>query len=174
MVVYYTTNEIYGSVNYDAAEMAFQILISMVYQNHTPSRSDRMAYVKLPNGSFVYVSGNYQYSNEHGLYYNNQREETELVNSIVDQKLNEYSRQAEVQLEQAIKNAVEEYGSLVWERLLQEVMRVLESDIVSEVHIGFEGCKDIFYGKQAQTYISDKIIKATKAELGKIKGISVL
>ena len=133
-----------------------------------------MAYVKLPNSSFAYVSGNYQYSNEHGFYYNNQREETELINQIVDSKLQEYSRQAELQLEESIKNAVEEYGSLVWERLLQEVMRVLESDIVSEVHIGFEGCKDIFYGKQAQTYISDKIIKATKAELGKIKGISVL
>ena len=56
-----------------------------------------------------------------------------------------------------IKKAVEEYGALVWERLLQEVMRVLETDIVSEVQIGIDGCKDIFYGKQAQRYISDKI-----------------
>jgi hypothetical protein len=88
-------------------------------------------------------------------------------------KLREYSKQAEQQLEQAIKKAVEEYGSLVWERLLQEVMRVLETDIVSEVQIGIDGCKDIFYGKQAQRYISDKIIKATRAELGKIKGTTI-
>lgn len=133
-----------------------------------------MAYIQMPNGSFAYVSGKYQYSNEHGFIYNNQREETELINQIIDEKLNEYSRQAEQQLEEAIKNAIEEYGSLVWERLLQEVMRVLETDIISEVNIGFDGCRDIFHGKQAQKYISDKIIKATKAELGKIKGISVL
>jgi hypothetical protein len=79
-----------------------------------------------------------------------------------------------VQLEQAIKKAVEEYGALVWQRLLQEVMRVLETDIVSEVQIGIDGCKDIFYGKQAQRYISDQILKATTAELSKIKGVSIL
>lgn len=133
-----------------------------------------MAWVQMPNGSFGYFSGKYQYSKEHGIQYNNQREETELINQIVDEKLQEYSKQAEQQLEQAIKQAVEEYGSIVWERLLSEVMRVLETDIISEVRIGVDGCKDIFYGKQAQSYISDKIIKATKAELAKIKGVSVL
>lgn len=133
-----------------------------------------MAYVQMPNGSFAYVSGNYSYSKDHGFYYNNQREETELINRIVDEKLQEYSRQAEQQLEKSIKQSVEEYGSIVWERLLSEVMRVLETDIISEVRIGVDGCKDIFYGKQAQSYISDKIIKATKAELAKIKGVSVL
>ena len=132
-----------------------------------------MGFVQMPNGEWHYYNGAYQYSKEHGVYYNNQREETDLVNSIVDQKLNEYSRQAEVQLEQAIKKAVEEYGALVWQRLLQEVMRVLETDIVSEVQIGIDGCKDIFYGKQAQRYISDKIIKATMAELAKIKGTTI-
>lgn len=132
-----------------------------------------MGYIQMPNGEWNYYNSAYQYSNEHGVYYNNQREETELVNSIVDQKLNEYSRRAEVQLEQVIKNAVEEYGSLVWERLLHEVMRVLETDIVSEVQIGIDGCKDLFYGKQAQRYISDKIITATKAELSKIKGMTI-
>ena len=132
-----------------------------------------MALIQMPNGEFAYMSGGYQYSKEHGVYYNNQREETELINEIVDLKLREYSKQAEQQLEQAIKKAVEEYGSLVWERLLQEVMRVLETDIVSEVQIGIDGCKDIFYGKQAQRYISDKIIKATRAELGKIKGTTI-
>lgn len=132
-----------------------------------------MAWVQMPNGEFGYFSGGYQYSKDHGVYYNNQNEETELINEIVDLKLREYSKQAEQQLEQAIKKAVEEYGAIVWERLLQEVMRVLETDIVSEVQIGIDGCKDIFYGKQAQRYISDKIIKATRAELGKIKGTTI-
>ena len=132
-----------------------------------------MGYVQMPNGEWHYYNSKYQYSKDHGVYYNNQREETDLVNSIVDQKLNEYSRQAEVQLEQAIKKSVEEYGSIVWKRLLGEVMQVLETDIVSEVQIGIDGCKDIFYGKQAQRYISDKIIKATMAELAKIKGTAI-
>lgn len=131
-----------------------------------------MAWVQMPNGEFGYFSGGYQYSKEHGAYYNNQREETDLINKIIDQKLREYSKQAEQQLEQAIRTTVEEYGSIVWERLLQEVMRVLETDIVSEVKIGFDGCKDIFCGTQAQKYISNKIIQATRAELAKIKGSS--
>ena len=47
-------------------------------------RSDRMGYIQMPNGEWHYYNSAYQYSNEHGVYYNNQREETELVNSIVD------------------------------------------------------------------------------------------
>ena len=125
----------------------------------------------MPNGAFHYYNGNTSYSAEHGAIYNNQREETELINNIVDQKLADYSKQAEQQLEQSIKVAIEEYGAIVWERLLQAVMRALETDIISEVRIGVNGCKDIFYGQQAQRYISDQILKATLAELGKIKGI---
>ena len=72
---------------------------------------------------------------------------TPTEQTTLDEIMERLDRIEESQDPDAIKNAVEEYGSLVWERLLQEVMRVLESDIVSEVHIGFEGCKDIFYGK---------------------------
>ena len=129
-----------------------------------------MGYVQMPNGSFHYYGGNYSYSSEHGLVYNNQSEETQLINSIVDQKLSAYSQQAEQTLEQSIKQLIDQYGAIVWERLLQQVMRVVESDIISEVQIGVAGCKDIFFGSQAQSYISDKIIKATMAELGRIKG----
>jgi hypothetical protein len=38
----------------------------------------------MPNGEFGYFSGGFQYSKEHGAYYCNQIEETELVNQIVD------------------------------------------------------------------------------------------
>jgi hypothetical protein len=44
---------------------------------------------------------------------------------------------------------------MVWQRLLEQVMHALESDIVSEDKIGVSGCKDIFYGSQAQQFISD-------------------
>ena len=131
-----------------------------------------MGYIQMPNGAINYYSGAYSYSAEHGAVYNNQHEETELINSIIDQKLNEYSRQAEQNLEQSIKRAISEYGNMVWQRLLEQVMHALESDIVSEVKIGVSGCKDIFYGSQAQKFISDQILKATKAELAKIKGIT--
>jgi hypothetical protein len=43
-----------------------------------------MAWVQMPNGEFGYFSGGFQYSKEHGAYYCNQTEETELVNQIVD------------------------------------------------------------------------------------------
>ena len=68
---------------------------------------DTMAYFQLPNGGFGYYNSKYgSYSPEHGWVYNNQREETDLVNSIVDDKLAEYSRRAETELEWAIKRAV--------------------------------------------------------------------
>lgn len=73
------------------------------YQNparHTKKGVDTMAYFQLPNGGFGYYNSKYgSYSPEHGWVYNNQREETELVNSIVDDKLAEYSRRTEAELE---------------------------------------------------------------------------
>lgn len=133
-----------------------------------------MAFFQLPSGNFGYYNSKYgSYSPEHGWVYNNQREETELVNSIVDDKLAEYSRRAEAELEQAIKRAVQEYGNQVWERLLAEMVRVLETDIVSEVQIGFDGCRDIFQSKQAQKYVSDKIYTAMKAELNRIRSFDI-
>ena len=56
---------------------------------------------------------------------------------------------------------------------MAEMVRVLETDVISEVQIGFSGCRDIFQSKQAQKYISDKIYTAMKAELNKIKGSSI-
>lgn len=132
-----------------------------------------MGYIRMPNGSWHYYGGNYQYSKEHGAYWNNQREETELVNRIVDQKLNDYSRMAEQELEQSIKALIDEYGSIVWERLLQSVMHALQTDIVSEVQIGFQGCNDIFHSSKVQSYVSDRILKAVQAELSKIKGTTL-
>ena len=47
-------------------------------------RSDRMGYIQMPNGAINYYNGAYSYSAEHGAVYNNQHEETELINSIID------------------------------------------------------------------------------------------
>ena len=67
---------------------------------HRKKGVDTMAFFQLPSGNFGYYNSKYgSYSPEHGWVYNNQREETELVNSIVDDKLAEYSRRAEAELE---------------------------------------------------------------------------
>ena len=43
-----------------------------------------MGYIQMPNGAINYYNGAYSYSAEHGAVYNNQHEETELINSIID------------------------------------------------------------------------------------------
>jgi hypothetical protein len=48
---------------------------------------------------------------------------------------------------------------------LKDVLGVLEYDIESVTRIGIEGCKDIFEGRKAQKYISDKIVELITKEL---------
>ena len=43
----------------------------------------------------------------------------------------------------------------------------------SQVNVGFEGLREVFYGEKCQKYISDSIMKQMTKELSKIKGIII-
>ena len=52
-----------------------------------------------------------------------------------------------------------------YEQALKDVLGVLEYDIQSVTKIGIEGCREIFEGKQAQQFISDRIMKKITKDL---------
>ena len=52
-----------------------------------------------------------------------------------------------------------------YNQALEDVMRVLEYDIESVTRIGIEGCRDIFEGKKAQQFLSDKVMQMIAKEL---------
>ena len=88
----------------------------------------------------------------------------EICNEIVDKKID----RAMVAIEKGIQEAVNAYGSQVWKELVTSLKDVLQEDIVSEVKIGFDNAKEIFYGSKAQEYIRRNIENAIYKELNKL------
>lgn len=75
-------------------------------------------------------------------------------------------------LSEVIPSTIEEYGRTVWAQLINNLVGVLQTDIYSQVNVGFEGLREVFYGEKCQKYISDSIMKQLTKELSKIKGIN--
>ena len=124
-------------------------------------------------GYLCYVKSGYRMSNTHGADYAtaelHKSEFEAIANEIVDQKLNQFMKT----LSEAIPSIIDEYGRTVWTQLINNLVGVLQTDIYSQVNVGFEGLRDVFYGEKCQKYISDSIVKQLTKELSKIKGISI-
>ena len=69
------------------------------------------------------------------------------------------------QMMEEIKEMIYTAQYEAYEQALNDVLRVLEYDIQSVTRIGIEGCKDIFEGKKAQKFISERIMKVIEKEL---------
>lgn len=93
----------------------------------------------------------------------------QICNEIIDAKLNQIMKS----LSEAIPSTIEEYGRTVWTQLINNLVGVLQTDIQSQVSVGFEGLRDVFYGEKCQKYISDSIMKQLTKELSKIKGMTI-
>lgn len=124
-------------------------------------------------GYLCYVKSGYRMSNTHGADYAtaelHKSEFEAIANEIIDQKLNQFMKT----LSEAIPSIIEEYGRTVWTQLINNLVGVLQTDIYSQVNVGFEGLREVFYGEKCQKYISDSIVKQLTKELSKIKGISI-
>ena len=124
-------------------------------------------------GYLCYVKSGYRMSNTHGADYAtaelHKNEFEAIANEIIDQKLNQFMKT----LSEAIPSIIEEYGRKVWTQLINNLVGVLQTDIYSQVSVGFEGLREVFYGEKCQKYISDSIVKQLTKELSKIKGISI-
>ena len=125
------------------------------------------------NGNYYFVRSGYRMSNTHGADYTtaelHKSEFEAIVNEIVDEKLNQLMKT----LSEAIPSAIEEYGRTVWAQLINNLVGVLQTDIYSQVNVGFEGLREVFYGEKCQKYISDSIMEQMIKELGKIKGMEI-
>ena len=125
------------------------------------------------NGNWCYVKSGYRMSNTHGADYTtaelHKSEFEAIANEIVDNKL----RQVMKTLETAIPTAIDKYGNMVWDKLINSLDSAIKTDIETQVSVGFGSAKDIFYGKECKEYVSNIVYKQLKNELSKIKGISI-
>lgn len=122
------------------------------------------------NGNYEYIRSGYSMSGDNPYHLTNHKEDMEQIcNEIIDQKLNQLMKT----LSDLIPSAIEEYGRTVWSYLIDSLGGVLQTDIYSQVNVGFEGLREVFYGEKCQKYISDSIMKQLKKELGRIKNIGV-
>lgn len=125
------------------------------------------------NGNYYFVRSGYRMSNTHGADYAtaelHKSEFEAIANEIIDEKLNQIMKS----LSEVIPSAIEEYGRTVWAQLINNLVGVLQTDIQSQVSVGFEGLREVFYGEKCQKYISDSIMKQLTKELSKIKEITI-
>ena len=122
------------------------------------------------NGNCGYVRSGYTMSGDNPYHLTHHKEDMEQIcNEIIDAKLNQLMKT----LSEAIPSIIDEYGRTVWTQLINNLVGVLQTDIYSQVNVGFEGLRDVFYGEKCQKYISDSIMKQMTKELSKIKGITI-
>lgn len=123
-------------------------------------------------GYICYVRSGVNMSSTHGVGGREQlhrREIEEICNEIVDEKI----KQAMVAIENGIQDAVSTYGEQVWEELVSSLKDALQEDIVSEVKIGFDNAKEIFYGRKAQEFVRKSMEKEIYKELDKLRSKNI-
>lgn len=113
--------------------------------------------VQVRNGSFYDTHGGH--AEEH------RTEMVDIANTVADEKLKQFM----ATIERAIPQAIEEHGRTVWTSLIRELVGALETDVHSQVNVGFDGLREVFYGEKCQKYISDSIMKTLLNELSKIR-----
>lgn len=101
------------------------------------------------NGYICYTRGKTPYSAAHGWQGVNYGEEERLVNEVVNEKMKALT----TALETAIPQAIEEYGRTVWAQLITKLVGALQTDIESQVSVGFDGLREVFYGEKCQRFI---------------------
>ena len=63
------------------------------------------------------------------------------------------------------RDQIEELMAQAYRQAINDVLEALEYDIESVVSIAIDGCKDVFYDKKVQKYLSDQIIKELHKKL---------
>ena len=109
--------------------------------------NNKMAQYINENGYICYVKSGYQMSgdNPHHLYEHKEDIE-QICNEIVNQKLD----RATNAIMDTIPQIIDEYGRTVWTQLINNLVGALETDVHSQVKIGFDGLRDVFMAKNAK------------------------
>ncbi len=115
-------------------------------------------YKKVESKSQNLIAGNYLTQDGHGGRAEEHRKEMEQIAIAIFRT--EYDK-----IMKDIEEKIFAAQYRAYEQALKDVLGVLEYDIESVTRIGIEGCKDIFEGRKAQKYISDKIVELITKEL---------
>ena len=94
----------------------------------------------------------------HGGHSEEHRREMEEVARRVFNE--EYAQKTE-EINEAIYRA--QYQA--YQQALQDVINVKEYDIESVISIGIDGCRDLYFDKKTQKFISDNIVKTITKKL---------
>lgn len=122
------------------------------------------------NGNFCYMKSGAPLSDTHGGRSEiHRREQEEVINEIVDRKLNLAMEAIETSMIQIVNT----YAAEVWSNLISSLKGALNTDVIAEVEIAFENANEIFHSKKAQEYVAKNIYKALDKELGKIKNMKL-
>lgn len=90
----------------------------------------------------------------HGGRAEEHREEMETIaRAVCAEALAEFESRIYEIVYQAYRQAIEDF------------LHALEYDVESVVHIGIEGCREVFEGKKAQKFISDYVMKELRKQL---------
>ncbi len=119
-------------------------------------------------GNLCYVRSGVPLSDTHGGRSDlHRREQEDVINEIVDRKLN----LAMEEIERSTAQIVSTLAAEIWSDLISSLKGALNTDVVTEVQISFNDADEIFHSKKAQEYVARNIYKALDKELSKIKNI---
>lgn len=92
-----------------------------------------------------------------------------------------YARQHHAEMRQIALQTVQEVApklvdeicTAIWNDALQRLVEAMEYDVNTCVSIAFDDAEKIFKSKEAQRFISDKIVKELQREIDKIGTIKI-
>ena len=74
---------------------------------------------------------------------------------------------------EVVPRLVDEICTAIWNDALQRLVGAMEYDVNTCVSIAFDDAEKIFKSKEAQKFISDKIVKEVQREIDKIGTIKI-
>ena len=74
---------------------------------------------------------------------------------------------------EVVPRLVDEICTAIWNDALQRLVGAMEYDVNTCVSIAFDDAEKIFKSKEAQKFISDKIVKELQREIDKIGTIKI-
>ena len=102
------------------------------------------------------------------MYFNNNNDNQNLLSYRFRDGHNGHSEIAKQVCKEEFalfRDQIEELMAQAYRQAIDDVLEALEYDIESVVSIAIDGCKDVFYDKKVQKYLSDQIIKELHKKL---------
>ena len=76
-------------------------------------------------------------------------------------------------VQEVVPRLVDEICTTIWNDALQRLVGAIDYDVNTCVSIAFDDAEKIFKSKEAQKFVSDKIVKELQREIDKIGAIKI-